>query len=193
MFLINRGVRGKHVEHDLSVLSKDIDQKVLLERLRAGDETVIADVIAQHMTIILHIAGQYAKVVGSDDDQDYVSEGLLAVMMVCRKGVEHDNLTAAIVVKIHSRIATYIRVQRRHQIRAQRWRQVRMWRHNYVDDLDALIEKSIDTPFQRLVVGMRRDGYSDREIAIFVGESLTVVHSARVAVRERFDKLYKEY
>jgi RNA polymerase sigma factor (sigma-70 family) len=184
-FLMHVRTQGRWVDHPLSdyyvLLSPDqID--VLKSRLVSGDMSVVDPLIKAHLKLMLNIVSRYA--VFTNSAEDLMSESCLALIKCCKrlanKEVEYERIDEYFASAIHSACGNFIKCDRlfgpshttarKHNIVTDRER--------LRDDLLVATDAQLDLeglPHQE-VLAYRLAGYTLKEIANRVNESITSVH-----------------
>lgn len=218
MLFAHKTVRGVSINHPLG---KDdgIPQKVdddrlteLVQRLRAGDESVHEEIIRGHIRLAINVASRYARF-SPAKGEEIASEALYGVTYAVKKArakLVDDNITAWIVSCCHRfayrflcresmvpRITIWKRKQRGLTTEVKgvvplppsnhlpaKYQQTSM-------EVMELITMSAESDLDREIIDLRSQGYNDREIAEKLRVSNSYVARKRAEIRERFEELEK--
>lgn len=196
MFLWGSKIRGKSLKHPLGIYPAITPEALLplVERLKAGDSSVISDIIKGHLALLLKIAGQYSAVV--IDNGDFVSVGLLGMLEGCLSGkLQDSNITTFLACRAHAAIGNHVRANRL----IKGGKKVVPLDHSdlLAEDrplleIEELLAMIIKTPLEQQIVDLRKQGYTVREIAARLGCSKSFVDNQLSLLHRRFKELYED-
>lgn len=160
MFLFRRKIKGAYISHPLSAIPNDSENQVL-----------------GSIGLAIMIVGQYATAYPQYVD-DMVSEAVLAIVEACDR-------ETPISIRIHTRIARFIRQNDPLPITDHQ----PTYTSPTLDEIKEVIEKSIRTSQERLIIEMRAKSMVDREIAQIMDLSAARVAKIRNDVANRYEEI----
>ena len=183
---------------------ENTDHKVLLENVKVGDKEAYDKMILGHTRLAVSIVNSYVKkhrVIFLVDELDGAAfEGIVvAVDRICKGHLSHDNFTGYIIYYIHE----YIRklLNKHFRMRFQQQEELSEKSSAYqsylisqsgvphddlrIVDLWDQLSKITKTDFDKKVIELRSQKYTDREIAVKLNVPETTVARTRHKLKKR--------
>lgn len=177
--------------------------KVLVQRLRQGDNTVKSSIIEGHLGLAAQIVGRNVTVAENRrDTDDWVSEAFLAVCAAVDRAAENlvdDNITPYIIASIHSMLARFIAENRLIYVPYSTFRLYQgtlqpVMTESFVDyeiktknilEIQEIFDLACHTSTERKILDMRKRGYTDQEIGQAIGVHRMLIMRMRQTIEQR--------
>lgn len=200
MYLIKGKVKGISIRNPFGrELPEPMEPEkldLLVSRLRAGDASVCHTIIEHHLRLTLDICAKYARLIPSKVD-DMVGHACLTLAKTVTTEIPlvDNNITPYLVSRIHGALSDFVRrdsvVPHRKDSTIKPLDSLKghtPTRRGQQDmiALSDLIEHCVHTPEEEKVIGLRREGYKDPEIANILGISTSSVNALKNRVYRRF-------
>lgn len=174
---------------------KNADPKILLKNVEAGDKEAFDKMILGHTRLAVSIVNSCIRkhrIIFLVDELDGAAfEGIVVAVDRIRKGhLSHDNFTGYIIYYIHEYIKKLL--NRHFRLRCQQEEEEPVWylervSENFEElvDLWDQISKITKTDFEKQVIELRSQKYTDKEVAEKLNVTITTVAHTRHKLKKR--------
>lgn len=172
-----------------------IDSEILLNNVKAGDQEAFDKMVLGHTGLAVSIVNGYIKrnrVIFLVDELDGAAfEGVVVAVDRIKKGhLSHDNFTGYIIYFIHEYIKKLL--NKHFQVKLQQEEPLFPWLKSVSDndlkliDLWDQLSKISKTDFEKKVIELRSQNYTDREVAEKLNVPKMTVARTRHKLLKRF-------
>lgn len=179
----------------------DEAKNILISKLKAGDKSVINELVNGHIRLAISIVSKYSRNRPNYKDE-FISLAMCSLVTECHNianGVTEidDNLTGYLTSRIHSVCANYNGSSLRRSLYTNDLVRVNVGEATIeselsYSDLKELIQLACRTPRDRHIVELRRQQYTYEEIGEKLNLNTSWICKLLREIESRFDKLVKE-